>query len=77
MGFDQFFQLITDEPMDKKDSASCTPIAISKSDCTDLSLTLLDAHRALMEMDARNEVAFRDVVYHLEQEAKLKDKIKG
>lgn len=77
MGFDQFFQLVTDKSMYGGNVVSCTPISISESEPADLSLTLLDAHRALMEMDARNEVIFRDVVYCLEQDAKSKDKFKG
>jgi anti-anti-sigma factor len=73
MGFDQFFQLVTEVPdtdgkEDLRIGDNHQPIPVAESDRADLARTLLQAHRALMEMDARNEAAFRDVVRYLEQE---------
>lgn len=74
MGFDQFFQLITTETIESNHAAGGAPIPLSEFESTDLTSTVLEAHRALMAMDARNEVAFRDVVRYLEQEAKARKK---
>ncbi|CAK0758412.1 Anti-sigma factor antagonist [Gammaproteobacteria bacterium] len=73
MGFDQFFQLVTTDTIEEEDATACEPIPIEEADRIHLTRTVLEAHRALMEMDARNEVAFRDVVRYLEQEVESKD----
>ena len=68
MGFDQFFQLITTNDASDENALTCTPISISEANPSELGRTMLEAHRALMTMDARNEAAFKDIVRYLEQE---------
>ncbi|CAK0776902.1 Anti-sigma factor antagonist [Gammaproteobacteria bacterium] len=68
MGFNQFFQLITTDFPEGESAAECTPIPITEVGRTDLARTILEAHRALMAMDARNESVFMDVVRYLEKE---------
>jgi len=68
MGFNQFFQLITTDSPEQEDATECKPIPIAEADRTSLARTILEAHRALMAMDARNESVFMDVVRYLEKE---------
>ncbi|CAK0751246.1 Sulfate transporter/antisigma-factor antagonist STAS [Gammaproteobacteria bacterium] len=68
MGFDQFFNLITTDAIVEVESTTCEPIPRAEVTQADLARTILEAHRDLINMDARNEAAFRDVVRYLEQE---------
>jgi len=66
MGFDQFFRLVTYLP--EASTQNAVQIPLTETNPTELGQTILEAHRALIEMDARNELAFRDIVRYLEQE---------
>lgn len=67
MGFDQFFNLITDHTF-SSELNNCQPIPVADSNQADITRTILEAHRTLIEMDNRNEAAFIDVVRYLEKE---------
>ncbi len=68
MGFGNFFQLVTTDFPVTLEQSSGEPIPESETDQSRMTKIILEAHRALLEMDRRNEATFRDVVRSLEKE---------
>lgn len=68
MGFDEVFHLVTADgrPCAGLDGAA---LPAAEGDEAAMARTLLDAHRALIEMSEGNRALFADVVAQLEQEA--------
>ncbi|NML13611.1 STAS domain-containing protein [Azohydromonas caseinilytica] len=69
MGFDEEFQLVgEDGRIGPAAGAEAVPAGEGEPDEAALNRTLLDAHRALIELSERNREAFADVVAQLERE---------
>ncbi|MEN8763529.1 MAG: STAS domain-containing protein [Thiogranum sp.] len=64
MAFDEVFDIITDASLE---TGAETELAGKSADKESLSRTVLDAHRALIELSECNEEMFRDVVTTLEK----------
>ena len=69
MGFGNFFHVVTTAAPEMTEPMACEPIAEIETDPSRLTKIILEAHRALMEMDRRNEAIFLDVVRYLEKES--------
>ncbi|HET9957347.1 MAG TPA: STAS domain-containing protein [Polyangiaceae bacterium] len=66
MGFDRIFQIVTDAPAASKDGSD--PIDGAATSQEELRKTMLDAHRALLELSDRGRAEFQDVVACLEKQ---------
>ena len=67
MGFDDVFAIVDDDYLLNQHLAELpTPHDMSESE---MRAKVIDAHRVLMDMNAANEAAFRDLVAALEEEA--------
>ena len=78
MGFDEEFQLVGEDGRPGAETDSETvPAGESELDEAALNRTLLDAHRALIELSERNREAFADVVAALELEQAAREREGG
>ena len=66
MALDEVFDIVTRSSMETGDERELPP---GNTDKAALARTLLDAHRALMELSERNQEMFHDVVTALEKNA--------
>jgi anti-anti-sigma factor len=66
MALDEVFDIVSRKPVP---AGSERELPRKNADKASLSRTLLNAHRALMELSERNEETFRDLVAKLEQTA--------
>jgi anti-anti-sigma factor len=69
MGFDHLFELVTD--MAPPSSARAWPIPAQAASPDELRQTMIDAHRALVQLSDAGRVQFQDVVRCLESDRSL------
>ena len=65
LGLDQLAQIVNDFEVNEKDVEKCFLENKQSTLSPDL---ILEAHKFLMELNARNKIRFQDVVHFLEQE---------
>jgi len=66
MALDEVFDIVEDTGLE---AGPLQEVAQDNADKESLARTLIDAHRALMDLNERNREMFRDVVTHLEDNA--------
>ena len=64
MAFDEVFDIV---PRTAIEAAEATEIAVEPADKAGTARTVLNAHRALMELSEHNRDLFRDVVTEIEK----------
>ncbi len=67
MGFGNLFHVVSTDFPDGVKPVPCEQIPVAETDQSRLAKVMLDAHRALMEMNKCNEATFQDVVRYLEK----------